>query len=205
MKTISILHTIPQSVTPLQKAFDCRQGVNVRHYVDPGIVKQVAADGGLDNATQRRFVRAALHAAEDADVLIIACTLCCRYAGLLTSILDIPVLEADMPMLQATVQIFKRIGIVSTKETIAAQCQRKLYTLCGGSFETHVRVVPSAADHVAIRSACIELEQMNVEVIMLVQLSLADAKVFLTGLRCPVYTSPDFLAAAAIKIATAER
>ena len=204
MKTISILHTIPQSVAPLQKAFDCRQGVNVQHYVDPSIVKQVAADGGLDNATQRRFVRAALHAAEDADVLVIACTLCCRYAELLESILDIPVLEADIPMLQAAAQHFRKVGIVSTKETIAAQCHEKLTARFGQSIETCVRIVPSATDQAAIQIACKELDQMQVEAVLMTQLSLGDTKEFLTDLRCPVYTAPGFLAAAAIQAVGAE-
>lgn len=203
MKTIGILHTIPQSIPPLKKAFDKYAGVQVLHYMDSGIVKQVAEDGALDNETQRRFMEAARHAAGEADVLVIACTLCCRYAAHAASVLGIPVLEADLPMLQAAASRYRRIGIVCTKETIGIQCRDKIALRLNSAAETLVRV--ASADQTEIRSVCEELERLRVDVVVLAQLSLADAKEYLSDLRCPVYTSPDFLAEAAIRCVAAEK
>ena len=204
MKTISILHTIPQSVAPLQKAFDKYKQIKVLHYVDPSIVSALTPDGAPDQQFQRRLIGAALHAAEGADILVLACTLCCRYAERISAILEIPVFEADMPMLLAAAKHADRVGIIATKDSIATQCQEKLRKIAPHPMEAFTQIVP-ANDRRAIPAAGAALRKRNVEAILLAQLSLADADEELKELPCPIYTSPGFLAEAAVLTATAER
>ena len=98
-------------------------GAELIHIVDEGILKFEAESKQL----KRRFCNLVLAAEESgADVVVITCAHAIPSLPIVQSLVDLPVVQITLPMIEAAVQRGETIGIVSTERTIVQPIVRLL-------------------------------------------------------------------------------
>ncbi len=116
---LAILHTTPVTIQSLGAL--CARllpGVEVTHYLDESILRQINREGGITPAVRFRFqTLIALAAAAKPDVILSACS---SVGGMLEeaqALFDIPLKRIDEPMARAAAQ---RDGSVVVCATVAS-------------------------------------------------------------------------------------
>jgi aspartate/glutamate racemase len=156
------------------------------HIVDEMLAKVALAQGGLSPFLYRRVAEHAQAAREaGADVFQLTCSSISPCADAVNSLVDIPVLKIDAPMVEQAVDMARRIGIAATAYTALAPlaeqvrarasalgkqvevnpvlCEGAYPAMLAGDMTTHNRVVSGYLQQMA---------QCN-DVILLAQASMA--------------------------------
>lgn len=151
------------------------------HIVDEGILKFDAENKQL----KRRFCSLVVAAEEiGADVIVITCAHGIPSLNIVQTLVDPPVVQITLPMIEAAVNIGETIGLVSTEETIVKpmvrllerageQANRRVTVkvgLCEEAFQA--RLSGDTARHDELVMKTIEDISKTVDVVLLAQISL---------------------------------
>lgn len=187
-KKLGFLHTVPSLVSLFNDLARemLPSDVEVFHIADEMLLKVVLAQGGLSPFIYRRVAEHVVAAEEaGADVVQLTCSSISPCADTAQSLVSIPVLKIDEPMVDRALSLGERIGVAATAPTTLKPTTELVYAraklmnkavqvesvLCEGAYqalfagdaETHDRIV---------RQRLAELMQ-RCDVILLAQASMA--------------------------------
>jgi glutamate racemase len=165
----------------IDKAFsETMPDVELIHIVDEGILKFDAESKQL----KRRFCNLAVAAEEiGADVIVITCAHGIPSLSIVQRLVDPPVVQITLPMIEAAVQRGDTIGVISTEETIVnpivgllekvgEQAKKHITVkvgLCEEAFQARLSGDTAKYDELVIKT--IETVSKAVDVVMLAQIS----------------------------------
>lgn len=165
----------------IDKAFsEIMPDAELTHIVDEGILKFDAESKQL----KRRFCNLVVAAEEiGADVIVITCAHGIPSLPIVQRLVDSPVVQITLPMIEAAVHTGETIGIVSTEETIikpivrllekAGEQAKKSITvkvgLCEEAFQARLSGDTAKYDELVMKT--IEGLSKTVDVVMVVQIS----------------------------------
>ncbi len=197
---IGLFHATLNAVAPAVEAWrETRRPVDLRHYVDEGLLDHVRRNGLDHDAVARLRHWLELIASDGAAAIMTTCSSLSPALPPLRAQVSRPVIGIDDAMIDDAVARGTRIGIVATLAT-AAETTRSLFAarpeaadltlttrvpdrafeaLARGEHDTHDRAIQAAAAALA----------PGVDVIVLAQLSMSRALPMLAGLPAPVLTS----------------
>ena len=184
---IAFVHT----VTGLKAMFDrlCHEiigDVDTCHIADESLIQRVLAAGGITpEVTQRVCDNVAAAAAAGADVVQVTCSSVSPCVDAARSVVSIPVLKIDQPMIADAVARFDSVGVIATAPTTlvptaqlvrdTALAQRRDVTvkslLCKDAYEAFLAGKQDEYDRIVIDHLH-DLMQ-NVDVVLLAQASMA--------------------------------
>ncbi|HVT30222.1 MAG TPA: aspartate/glutamate racemase family protein [Lacipirellulaceae bacterium] len=205
-KKLGLLHTSATLVPMFEQLCKAKLlEIDVFNLVDDSLIKDVIEHGQLRPRTARRVVDH-IAAAQDAGANFVLAT--CSSIGVAVetaaTLVSVPVLRVDRPMVEHAIRTAGRIGVVATLPTTlepttdlirrcasAAGAQVTLLTnLCEGAFGALMS--GDAAAHDASVARAINELTTQVDVIVLAQASMARIveKLPQTERRIPILTSP---------------
>jgi Asp/Glu/hydantoin racemase len=173
------------------------------HIVDEGILKFDAENKQL----KRRFCSLVVAAEEiGADVIVITCAHGIPSLNIVQTLVDPPVVQITLPMIEAAVNIGETIGLVSTEETIVKPMVR-LLERAGEQANRRVtvkvgfqaRLFGDTARHDELVMKTIEDISKTVDVVVLAQISLGRVVPKVKGKIDRPILSPLIIAAEKIK------
>jgi len=186
-KRLTLIHTSAVMIPIFTEL--CKEllpDVEVLHFVDDSILKDIIHDQKLLKPTARRVVGHIISAAQaDADFIMVTCSSIGAAAELGRELVDVPVLRVDQPMANLAIKKGSRIGVVATLPStlnptvklINAEAKREkrevevVAKLCEGAFEAVISGDGKTHDRI-VGAAIRELSQ-QVDVIVLAQASMA--------------------------------
>lgn len=201
---IAAIHATHSAIHPLQKELKrIDSSIEVVNFLDENLLYEVNKNGQVTKRDLRRFLQLVLRAQDSqVDGIIIGCSVYCPYLKVIEPFIDVPISTIDLPMIQQSITIGQKIGIVATTASAAptaagqiedwAQSQKhpvsiesKIVTeamdaLKLGDSETHDQL---------IRQAVKELAETGTEVAVLAQITMARALPALSDVGIPVLTS----------------
>lgn len=185
-KKLVFLHTVPTLVGPFKElaAEILPAEVELFHLVDEILLKVVLAQGGLSPFIYRRVSEHARAAEEaGADALLLTCSSISPCADVARSLVRIPVLKIDEPMVRQAITVGRCIGVVATAPTTlkptseAVQVQARLAgaavqvdpvlrrdayeALFAGDLATHDRIVRATIKELMTRNDVVILAQAS--------------------------------------------
>ncbi|MBI2941693.1 MAG: hypothetical protein HYY04_14780 [Chloroflexi bacterium] len=118
-KTFALVHSTSVVVAPLSEvAREVLPGVEILHYCDDTLLRDVRRAGKLTPAVARRYVHYVTLAEEAAaDAVMVTCSSCNRVAELAKPFVTIPVFSIDEAMAEQAVGCGCAIGVVATVPT----------------------------------------------------------------------------------------
>lgn len=205
-KRLTLIHTSAVMIpifTELCNEF--LPNVEVLHFVDDSILKDIIHDQRLSKPTARRVVGHIISAEQaGADFIMVTCSSIGAAAELGRELVDVPVMRVDEPMVKLAVKSGSCVGVVATlpstlnptAELIRAEAKKQAKevqvttTLCEGAFEAVIS--GDSATHDKIVGASIQELTEQVEVIVLAQASMARVVDTLPDQRgeVPILSSP---------------
>lgn len=118
MPKIALIHTTLNSVEPSNKAFAQlgRADLQLFNYLNEGVMPELSKNGAVPNV--RRAILQAIWSAEDegADGIMMNCSLMSPYAAELQKYCNVPLISADIAMLEYVVLKASRIAVIATVE-----------------------------------------------------------------------------------------
>jgi Asp/Glu/hydantoin racemase len=187
LRRLGLVHTSATLVPVFEQLCRARlPGVAVSTLVDDSLIKDVISHGRLRPATARRVVQhVAAAEAAGADTILVTCSSIGRAVETAATLVDVPVLRVDRPMVERAVAMATRVGVIATLPTTleptadliercAAAAGREVTVtarLCDGAFEA--LMAGDAATHDAKVAAAFEELAAHVDVITLAQASMA--------------------------------
>lgn len=205
MIKIGLIHTTVNSIQPINEAFhETAPEVKVLNFLDEGLMEEINKNTGITPAMVRRLL-ALLDNAEKAGVngILLACSAFSPYAEDLRKLMAVPVLSADIAMLEKAVQMGEKIGVIATLgaagpttegllKKIADQQQKKIAintqvlteaftALKQGNADLHNKMIQQKVTELAAES----------DVVLLAQMSMTRAIKSLGPVRVPLLTSPE--------------
>ncbi len=217
-ETIAVVGVTLDAVGPMVDAFAAStRPRRIRHHLDEGLRAKVAADGGVTHASLYRMTGIVEQAVDDgADAVLLTCTVFSPHVATLRRFFPVPIVAADVAMLEAAARLDRPAAILCTfpaslgtsldmfheavrREGTSAVGETFLVdgaadALAAGDRERHDALVEARARALARRGGAIVLAQM----------SMTAAARRLVDLTVPVLTSPA-CAVAAVDAALAAR
>lgn len=204
-KTLALIHSTSLVVGPLgELAREVLPEVEIMHFCDDTLLRDVRLAGRLTPAIARRYVGYVTTAAETgADAVMVTCSSCNRVAELAQAFVDVPVFSIDEAMAEEAVSCGCAIGVIATVPTTLeptaaligrrAEAARKtvdVQTLLAERAFDRLRAGDAVGHDEAILDEVRALSQ-GVEVITLAQASMARLQPRLQAeVSVPVLASP---------------
>ena len=183
---LAFIHTVPSLVslfTDLSKEI-LPGDVEIFHIADEVLLKVVLAQGGLSPFIFRRVAEHAVAAAEaGASLVQLTCSSISPCAGPARSLVSIPVLKIDEPMVDQALALGERIGVAATAPTTLKPTTELVYerarnagkqvtvesVLCEGAYkalfsgdaETHDKIVHQYIKDLMARNDVVILAQAS--------------------------------------------
>lgn len=202
MPRLAFLHTAEAHVPTFESLARMREpGLETRHVVEPALLADALAEGGISTALAARIGAAVREAARDADAVLCTCSTIGAAAEVAAKDLGLPVLRVDRVMAEAAVATAGRVLIVATVEStleptralfaeVAAAAGREVESrlhLAAGAFDLFQ--AGDAPAYAAAIEQAVRAELGDAEVVVLAQASMAPAAERLGDLGRPVLTS----------------
>lgn len=201
MKRLYFIYTIPDFYSKLYKpamarSLDNREDLDIRFSMDSSLVLDTLANGVVPPPViKRKLLLLAQECVNSgADVIVVGCTAVNTATKELASMLDVPIISVDEPMIQQVLKDgHKRIAVLSHTEINAATIQRRLlaenpdlvvdlYPAAGASDLFNAGRIPEYHACLAEKAASIPEDY---DAIMLGHISAED--VDLSAIQVPVY------------------
>jgi Asp/Glu/hydantoin racemase len=206
-RRVVFLHTVPSLVGLFNNLAKELLPVDseVIHIADELLLKCVLAQGGLSPFIHRRIAEHAI-AAEQAGAVAVQCTCSSISPGvdIVRSLVGIPVLKIDDPMVEEALRLGTRVGVVATAPTTLKPTTGLVYTraaeagcrvqvepvLCEGAYAALLAGDIPAHDAI-VREYVLESTKRN-DVILLAQASMARVAEGISPeeARVPILSSP---------------
>ena len=189
MPAIGFLHTAEVHVGTFRGLLrELGPGVDDVHLVDESLLAD-ARERGVDADVECRLLKRLRElAAERPDVIVCTCSTLSGHAERMSGAVGTPVLRVDRPMAEAAVAAGRRIGVVATTASTLGPTRELLASCARADTEIVESLCPdawplfAAGDHAGyIRRVVEHARNLDVDVIVLAQASMAPAEEFLGG------------------------
>lgn len=204
-KTLSVIHTGPVTVEPLNRLFgEMLPGVRIINIIDDSLLKDVMAAGGVTKEVTRRMCQYMMISQDmGADMILNACSSVGEVVDVARNFISIPIVKIDEAMAERAVETGRTIGVVATVKTTLDPTARLIEkkagekgkevsikrALCSDAFEALLGGNPEKHDE--LLSGYVEGISKEVDVIVLAQVSMARLAPKLGDrVRVPVLSSP---------------
>ena len=203
---VAFVHT----VTGLKALFEdlCREiigDVATCHIADESLIQRVLAAGGITPEVTRRVCdNAVAAAAAGADAVLVTCSSVSPCVDAAKTVVSVPVLKIDEPMIAHAVARFDRIGVIATTPTTLAPSAQLIRdtalaqrrdvavksVLCKGAYQAFLAGRPDEYNRIVIHH--IQDLSQNVDVVLLAQASMARVADMLDqeNTSTPILSSP---------------
>lgn len=193
---------------------DMAPGTESVHVVDPSLLADAQARGGVDAETEARLGDHMGALATTSSVVVCTCSTISGAAESLAGELGVPVIRVDRPMAERAIELGARIGVVAALESTlgpttellreCAVAQNRNVELVeivcadawshfeSGDMDAYLDAVATAADAITV----------PVDVIVLAQASMAGAAARVKT-PTPILSSPRLAVEAAVRVANA--
>lgn len=202
---IGLIHTTMNSMQPILEAFhEHAPAVKVLNFLDEGLIEDLNKHNTITHEMIRRLI-GLLDAAEKSGVdgILLACSAFSPYVDDIKKLFAVPVLSADIAMLEQAVQMADRIGLIATVEAagpITAQLLENIAIQQKKAIHVNTAVITEAfaalqsgnlARHnQLIQQKIVELAS-HCNVVVLAQMSMTRALKNFSQPAIPVLTSPE--------------
>jgi Asp/Glu/hydantoin racemase len=204
-QTIFVLHSVFVMVKPLQELFsEILPQAKVFNLVDDSLLPEVIREGKVTKKIMKRVCGYITTAEEiGANAVLSVCTTMTDAVDIAKSLVNIPLLKIDEPMVEKALALGEKIGLVATfPPTLdpsgrfilkkAEELKKKIVlkkVLCPGAFDAVL--CGDQEKHDAIVAAEVKKIQKEVDVIILAQGSMAKLEPKLSReISIPILTSP---------------
>ena len=203
MKRIALVSVTLNAVNPMTDYLSRDPGIHVVNYLDSAILEIDRREGHVTDACMRRMVDMLAHACEDgADGIIITCTIFSAYVAYFRKMFSVPIVAADIAMMEEVGQCGGRTAMICTFEGTKVISENLLRSCCEASGKPY-EIVPfvlkdayEAAQQFRmdihnriIREKVLELDG-QFDQIVLAQISMSNAVLDLKLLHAKLFTSP---------------
>ncbi len=202
---IGLIHTTINSMQPIIES--CREyapEITVLNFLDEGLMEQINKHGGITPEMIRQLINL-IDKAEKSNVdgILLACSAFSPYVADIKKLFAVPVLSADISMLEQAVEMAGRIGIIATVGAAGPTTTCLLKEIAEGrnkKVEIHTAVITEAftalkngdtARHDKLIQTKIFELSADCDVIVLAQMSMTRALKNLRQISKPVLTSPE--------------
>jgi len=204
--TVAFIHTIHGIKDDFDRlGRECLPDCGIFHVADDSLIQRLLAAGGLTSGVWRRVCEHVTGAAEaGADYIQFTCSSISPCADAAATLVDVPVLTIDEPMVRMAVSRHQRIGVIATNPAtlkpsvelvaaIARELGREVQvqsSLCEGAYDALFAGDREAHDRIVLDSLAALLD--GVDAVCLAQASMARIGEMLPEAqrRTPVYSSP---------------
>ncbi|SDF60927.1 aspartate/glutamate racemase family protein [Sporomusa acidovorans] len=202
---IGLIHTTRNSMQPINEAFHKHAPeVSVLNFLDEGLMEEINKHNIITRQMTRRLI-CLLDKAERSGVdgILLACSAFSPYVDDMKKLFDVPVLSADISMLEQAIQIADRIGVIATVGTagptttrllqdIAKQRHKevKVYTEIVTEAFAALKAGDEAKHNQLIQQKILELSACC-NAVVLAQMSMTRALTNFSQTTIPILTSPE--------------
>ena len=142
MKRIALVSVTLNAVNPMTNYLSRDPDIHVINYLDSAILEIDRREGHVTDACMRRMVTMLAHACEDgADGIIITCTIFSAYVEQFRKMFSVPIVAADVAMMEQAGQCGGKTAMVCTFEGTKAISENLLRSFCEASGKPY-EIVP---------------------------------------------------------------
>lgn len=216
MYKIGIVNATKNSMEPINDVLETKEAlVTARHFSDFELLRDIREAGEVKKPFIRRVIRLLEEAeSQQVDGVALSCSSFTPYIDLLRSLFDFPIVSVDYDMLEKSVAVGTKIGVISTLPTAGKTTHKiieNIATKQNKNVEIYSEIVDQAGKAILngqedehnrlIVDAIIELSA-KCDVIVLAQLSMCRVLRQKVELRrdIPILTSAEFCISSLINI-----
>lgn len=204
MQRIALVSVTLNAVNPMTEYLAGKPDIHIVNYLDSYILEKVRKEGKVTDDCMRRMVTMISHACEDgADGIIITCTIFSAYVPYFQKMFSVPIVGADVAMMNMVGQKGGRTAMICTFEGTKEPSTNLLKSYFE-KYEKNYEIVPivlndayEAAQNLQIdkhnkliREKVLEIEK-NFDNIVLAQISMAGAALGIKLNHATLFTSPN--------------
>lgn len=202
---IGLVHATMNSVVPILEAFQqFAPDVKLLNFMDEGLIDELNNTGNVTDLMVEQLVSLMKRAEESGvDGILLTCSSFSPYVAGVANQFDIPVLSADIAMLEHAIEIGDKLGVIATVGAAGPTTTKLLYEIADEKnrtikVDTHVITEAFTAlqkgdqttHNRLIREKISELSTQN-DVILLAQMSMCRSLVEWEKPNIPILTSPE--------------
>lgn len=202
---IGLIHATMNSVQPILEAFQqFAPDVHVLNFMDEGLIDELNRTGKVTDLMVEQLVSLMKRAEESGvDGILLTCSSFSPYVSGVANQFDIPVLSADIAMLEHAIEVGDKIGVIATVGAAGPTTTNLLYEIAEEKKRTvtvDTSVITEAFSALQkgdsnthnrlIREKIIELS-IKSDVILLAQMSMCRSLVDWEKPNIPILTSPE--------------
>ncbi|MDT3763076.1 aspartate/glutamate racemase family protein [Priestia filamentosa] len=201
---IGLVHATMNSVQPILEAFEVYEPqVRLINFMDESLIVELNETGIVTKDMKRRLLNLVEKAVQsDVDGVLLTCSSFTPAVEEISHLFDVPVLSADLSMLERAIEIGHRIGVIATVEAAGPTTTKLLEKIsCEKRKEISVKteVIPQAFQALQNRNTAKHDELIHekvkelsgdCDVILFAQFSMARALKSIDGVTTPILTSP---------------
>lgn len=204
---IALIHTTINSMTPIIKAFNkIDPFIELMNFLDEGLMYDLKKNTTIEDYMLKRIISMVENAEKSgADGILLACSAFSPYVDQMRSFVKVPLLSADMAMLEKVVNIGGKIGVLTTIEAARNTTVKLIKEIANDSNKVSVKgeVVTGAFDelkngnkdqHDKLIQNKIKEFSSKYDVIVLAQMSMNGALENFDLCNKPVFSSPEISA-----------
>ena len=202
---IGLIHATMNSVQPILEAFHKHAPyVTLVNFMDESLIYDLNAIGSVTKEMSRRLVAMASKAeGSGVDGILLTCSSFTPVVADISHLFEVPILSADISMLEKAIEMGDRIGIIATVPAAGpttATLLKEMAEKCHKLIEIETAVIPEAFEalqngkqelHDAFIHQKAEELSIHCDVIVFAQFSMARAFETLDVKTKPILTSPE--------------
>lgn len=213
---IGLIHATMNSVPPILEAFrEHAPHVTLVNFMDESLIFELNETHTVTKDMIRRLMNLAEKAASHGvDGILLTCSSFTPAVAEISHLFDVPMLSADLSMLEQAVEMGSRIGVIATVEAagpttakllegIAAKRQKNVFIETAVIYEAFEALQNrQAAKHDELIHQKVEELSSGCDVILFAQFSMARALKTLKVKSKPILTSPEISVKAIVNAVT---
>ncbi|PFB04605.1 Asp/Glu/hydantoin racemase [Priestia megaterium] len=202
---VGLIHATMNSVQPILKAFsDYAPHITLKNFMDESLIFELNETGIVTKDMKRRLLNLVEKAVKsEVDGVLLTCSSFTPVVAEISHLFDVPILSADLSMLEKAVDMGSQIGVIATVEAAGPTTTRLLEGVAkerGKNVKINTKVIMEAFQalqngdrhkHDELIQKEILMLSEDCDVIILAQFSMARALETLGTASKPVLTSPE--------------
>ncbi len=203
MKKVALINITPNCIQSMTDCISKYPDIKARQYLDSTILDEIRAAGKITDRCMGRMLNMIANACQDkADGIILTCTMFSKYVENFRKLFSVPIIGADIAMMEEAAKGGGKIALVCTFEGTKVPSEKLLEKYCEQTKEAYTidtYVLDEAYQEAQngnmnrhneiIREMIKELDE-TYEKIVLAQMSMAGGAERVTLKHAKVYTSP---------------
>lgn len=204
MMKIGLVHTTVNSIQPINDAFkQYVSDVKVMNFLDEGLMEDINSKGKVTPSMIRQLLQLIDRAEKSgAEGVLLNCSIFSPFVEDIQNVCDIPVLSADIAMLEYAVETARNIVVIATVEAAGPTTTKLLQEIAARERKdvtVQTKVISEAflalkdgdvkKHNQLIKESIVEADQ-ECDVIILAQMSMVRVLSEVSEIRTPILTSP---------------